>query len=80
MLQNFGVHLCSALVLLNSVARWCNTVFFNPGSASGCQGFHRNSPKWPGTKFATTVQCGCSNATVSQCPCHLRSPGLRSWR
>jgi len=28
-LQNFGVRLCSALVLLNSVARWYNiTQFF----------------------------------------------------
>jgi len=42
-------------------------VFFNRGSAeplgsaSGCQGFPRNRPKLPGTKFATTVLCGCSN-------------------
>jgi len=26
-LQNFGVRLRSALGLLNSVARWCNTIF-----------------------------------------------------
>jgi len=31
------------------------------GSASGCQKFRRNRPKLPGTKFATTVLCGCSN-------------------
>jgi len=42
------------------------SVFFNrgfsepKGSASGCQGFRRNRLEWPGTKFATTVQCGCS--------------------
>jgi len=42
------------------------SVFFNRGSASGCQGFRRNRPKFPGTKFATTVLCGCSNNTVSQ--------------
>jgi len=28
MLQNFGVRLCSALVLLNSVDRKCNTTHF----------------------------------------------------
>ena len=38
-------------------------VFFNRGSAeplgfaSGCQGFRRNRPKLPGTKFATLVRC-----------------------
>jgi len=42
-------------------------MFFNRGSAeplgsaSGCQGFRRNRPKLPGTKFATTVLCGCCN-------------------
>ena len=42
-------------------------VFFNRGSAepqgstSGCQGFRRNGPKLPGTKFATTILCCCSN-------------------
>jgi len=46
-------------------------VFFNRGSAeplcsaSGCQGFRRNRPKLPGTKFATTVLCGCSNGYCS---------------
>jgi len=39
---------------------------FNRGSASGCQGFRRNRPKLPGTKFATTLLCGCNNTTVSQ--------------
>jgi len=24
------------------------------------KGFRRNRPKWPGTKFATAVQCGCT--------------------
>jgi len=28
MLQNFGVRLCSAFVLLDSVARWCKTPQF----------------------------------------------------
>jgi len=37
------------------------TVFFNQGSANGFQGFRRNRPKLPGTKFATTVLCCCSN-------------------
>jgi len=36
-------------------------VFFNQGSASDCLGFRRNRQKLPGTKFATTVLCGCSN-------------------
>jgi len=35
------------------------------GSTSGRQGFRRNRPKLPGTKFANTVLCGCSNTTVS---------------
>jgi len=36
-------------------------LFFNRDFASGCQGFRRNRPKLPGTKFAITVLCGCSN-------------------
>ena len=50
---------------------WCDflskAVFFNlgsaesQGSASGCEGFHRNRLNLPGTKFATTVLCGCSS-------------------
>jgi len=48
-------------------------VFFNRGSVSGCQGFRRNRPKLPATKFATTVLCGCSNAPVSQYPYHYES-------
>ena len=39
----------------------CRAVCFNRGSASGCQGFSRKRPKLPGTKFTTTVICGCSN-------------------
>jgi len=35
------------------------------GSTSDRQGFRRNSPKVPGTKFANTVLCSCSNTTVS---------------
>jgi len=38
----------------------CNAVFFNRGSASGCRRLRRNRPKLHGTKFATTVLCGCS--------------------
>jgi len=46
-------------------------VFFNRGSveplgsASGFQRFRRNRPKLSGTKFATTVRCGCNN--IDQC-------------
>jgi len=42
-------------------------VFFNrdsaepQGTTSGCQGFRRNRPKLPGTKFATTILYCCSN-------------------
>jgi len=42
------------------------TVFFNRGSARGCQAFRRNRPKSLGMKFSTAVLCDCSNATVSQ--------------
>jgi len=31
------------------------------GSTSGSQGFRRNRPNLPGTKFVTTVLCGCSS-------------------
>ena len=47
--------------------RFSTSVFVNRGSAepwgsvSGCRGFRRNRPKLPGTKFATTVLCGCVN-------------------
>ena len=48
--------------LYNIRAVFFNRVSAEPqGSASGCQGFRRNRPKLPGTKFATTVLCGCSN-------------------
>jgi len=36
----------------------CGALFFNQGSASGCQGFRRNRLNVPGTKFGTTVLCG----------------------
>jgi len=39
----------------------CRAVFFKLGSTSDCQRFRRNKPKLPGTKFATTVLCGCNN-------------------
>ena len=43
-----------------------NRGFAKPqGSAGGCQMFRRNRPKLHGTKFSTTVLCGCSNITVS---------------
>ena len=60
---------------------YCTAVFFNwgsaepQGSASGCQGFRRNRPKLPETKFATTIPCGCSKNTASQYPCHYESHG-----
>jgi len=48
--------------LYNIRAVFFNRVSAEPqGSASGCQGFRRNRPKLPETKFATTVLCGCSN-------------------
>ena len=37
-----------------------NAVFLNRASASGWQGFRRNRPKLPGTKFATAVLRGSS--------------------
>jgi len=35
---------------------------------SGCQGFHQNKPKMPGTKLATTILCSSINTTASQHP------------
>jgi len=40
-------------------------VFFTRGSASNCQWFRRNRSKLSGTKFATTVLCGCSNTSFA---------------
>jgi len=57
----------------------CRAVFFKRGfaepevSASGCQGYHRNRPKLPGTKFATTDLRGFNNTSVSQYSCHCES-------
>ena len=58
-----NLHLETNMCSANIASR---SVFFNQGSASGCQGFHQNGPKLAGLKFTSTVLCGCTNTTVSK--------------
>ena len=46
-----------------AVQKYPRSIFFNQGSVCGCQGFRRHGPKLPGTKFAFTVLCSCTNVS-----------------